>query len=360
MLPEARRRGLFERPEPSGDFGLDKACRLFYKKAADGGSRSADFSLTEGTMFGNTEKKGSFFERLKEGLAKTKQSLVRNVDQVLFGEKKIDGDLFEELEEMLVTADVGPAFAAELIEEMKGIAKRSDLGSPEVLRKIMRDNIHFILKQREAPLAVPKEGLYTIMVVGVNGTGKTTTIGKVANELKARGHGVMLAAADTFRAAAIEQLEVWGERVGIPVVKQKMGSDPSAVVFDALQAAKARGLNVLIIDTAGRLHTKVNLMEELKKVKRIMGRECPGSPHEVLLVLDATTGQNAVSQAKMFHDAIGVTGLVLTKLDGTAKGGIIIRLAREFDIPIRYIGVGERMDDLRPFNSAEFVDALME
>lgn len=310
-------------------------------------------------MFGHSEKKGSFFERLKEGLSKTKQGLVRNVDQVLFGERKIDAGLFEELEEMLVTADVGPAFAAELIDEMKAIAKRSELGSPDVLRSILRDNIHFILKQREAPLEIPGDGLYTVMVVGVNGTGKTTTIGKVANELKTRGHSVMLAAADTFRAAAIEQLEVWGERVGIPVIKQKMGSDPSAVVFDALQAARARGVNALIIDTAGRLHTKVNLMEELRKVKRIMGREFPGSPHEVLLVLDATTGQNAVNQAKMFNDAIGVTGLVLTKLDGTAKGGIIIRLAREFDIPIRYIGIGEKMDDLRPFNSAEFVDALM-
>jgi fused signal recognition particle receptor len=298
-------------------------------------------------MFGNGEKKGSFFERLKEGLSKTKQSLVRNVDEMLFGEKRIDRDLFEELEEMLISADVGPAFASELIDEMKVIAKRSDLSSPDVLRKIMRDNIHFILKQREAPLDIPKDGLYTVMVVGVNGTGKTTTIGKIANEFKGRGHSVMLAAADTFRAAAIEQLEVWGERVGIPVIKQKMGADPSAVVFDALQAARARGINALIIDTAGRLHTKVNLMEELKKVKRIMGREFPGSPHEVLLVLDATTGQNAVSQAKMFNE-------------GTAKGGIIIRLAKEFDIPIRYIGIGEKMDDLRVFNSTEFVDALME
>jgi fused signal recognition particle receptor len=311
-------------------------------------------------MFGNSEKKGSFFERLKEGLSKTKQSLVRNVDQMLFGEKQIDRDLFEELEEMLITADVGPAFATELIDEMKVIAKRSDLSSPDVLRRIMRDNIHFILKQREAPLEIPENGLYTVMVVGVNGTGKTTTIGKIANDFKARGHKVMLAAADTFRAAAIEQLEVWGERVSIPVIKQKMGADPSAVVFDAVQAAKARGVDVLIIDTAGRLHTKVNLMEELKKVKRIMAREFPGSPHEVLLVLDATTGQNAVNQAKMFNEAIGVTGLVLTKLDGTAKGGIIIRLAREFDIPIRYIGIGEKMDDLRVFNSTEFVDALME
>ena len=260
---------------------------------------------------------------------------------------------------MLVTADVGPAFAAELIDEMKEIAKRSELGSPDVLRTILRDNIRFILKQREAPLDIPRDGLYTVMVVGVNGTGKTTTIGKIANELKSRGHSVMLAAADTFRAAAIEQLEAWGERAGIPVIKQKMGADPSAVVFDALQAARAREAGVLLIDTAGRLHTKVNLMEELKKVGRIMGREVPGAPHEVLLVLDATTGQNAVNQARMFNDAIGVTGLVLTKLDGTAKGGIIIRLAREFDIPIRYIGIGEKMDDLRPFDSKEFVDALM-
>ncbi|MGB4189878.1 MAG: signal recognition particle-docking protein FtsY [Syntrophales bacterium] len=310
-------------------------------------------------MFGDPEKKGSFFERLKEGLSKTRQSLVRNVDQALFGEKKIGADLFEELEEMLVTADVGPAFAAELIDEMKEIAKRSELGSPDVLRTILRDNIRFILKQREAPLDLPRDGLYTVMVVGVNGTGKTTTIGKIANELKSRGHSVMLAAADTFRAAAIEQLEAWGERAGIPVIKQKMGADPSAVVFDALQAARAREAGVLLIDTAGRLHTKVNLMEELKKVGRIMGREVPGAPHEVLLVLDATTGQNAVNQARMFNDAIGVTGLVLTKLDGTAKGGIIIRLAREFDIPIRYIGIGEKMDDLRPFDSKEFVDALM-
>ncbi|HOF74594.1 MAG TPA: signal recognition particle-docking protein FtsY [Syntrophales bacterium] len=310
-------------------------------------------------MFGDPEKKGSFFERLKEGLSKTRQSLVRNVDQALFGEKKIGADLFEELEEMLVTADAGPAFAAELIDEMKEIAKRSELGSPDVLRTILRDNIRFILKQREAPLDIPRDGLYTVMVVGVNGTGKTTTIGKIANELKSRGHSVMLAAADTFRAAAIEQLEAWGERAGIPVIKQKMGADPSAVVFDALQAARAREAGVLLIDTAGRLHTKVNLMEELKKVGRIMGREVPGAPHEVLLVLDATTGQNAVNQARMFNDAIGVTGLVLTKLDGTAKGGIIIRLAREFDIPIRYIGIGEKMDDLRPFDSKEFVDALM-
>jgi fused signal recognition particle receptor len=311
-------------------------------------------------MFGNGEKKGSFFERLKEGLSKTKQSLVRNVDEMLFGEKRIDRDLFEELEEMLITADVGPAFASELIDEMKVIAKRSDLSSPDVLRKIMRDNIHFILKQREAPLEIPKNGLYTVMVVGVNGTGKTTMIGKIANEFKARGHSVMLAAADTFRAAAIEQLEVWGERVGIPVIKQKKGADPSAVVFDAVEAAKARGSDVLIVDTAGRLHTQVNLMEELKKVKRVIGKELPGAPHEILLVLDATTGQNAVMQAKMFKEDIGATGIVLTKLDGTSKGGVVVRIAGELGLPVRFIGVGEGLDDLRTFDSRDFTAALLD
>jgi fused signal recognition particle receptor len=309
-------------------------------------------------MFGNGEKKGSFFERLKEGLSKTKQSLVRNVDQMLFGEKQIDRDLFEDLEEMLITADVGPAFASELIDEMKVIAKRSDLNSPEVLRKIMRDNIHFILKQREAPLDIPKKGLYTVMVVGVNGTGKTTTIGKIASEFKGRGCSVMLAAADTFRAAAIEQLEVWGERVGIPVIKQKKGADPSAVVFDAVQAAKARGIDVLIIDTAGRLHTKVNLMEELKKVQRIIGKKMDSAPHEILLVLDSTTGQNALSQARLFKEQIGVTGLILTKLDGTAKGGIIVAICDELQLPVRYIGIGEGLEDLRPFDAEEFTKAL--
>jgi fused signal recognition particle receptor len=198
------------------------------------------------------------------------------------------------------------------------------------------------------------------MVVGVNGTGKTTTIGKLAHNLKNNGMSVMLAAADTFRAAAIEQLEIWSKRVDVPLIKQKTGADPSAIVFDAILAAKSKGANVVIIDTAGRLHTKVNLMEELKKMKRIMGRELPGAPHETLLVLDATTGQNAVVQAKMFHDEIGVSGLILTKLDGTAKGGVIIGIARELNIPIRYIGIGEGLDDLKNFKSEEFVNALFE
>jgi fused signal recognition particle receptor len=309
-------------------------------------------------MAGEEKKENSLFERLKKGLGRTRRSLVKSLDEMVFGEKVIERDLFEEIEENLIAADVGAAFTQELIGDMKDIVKRKDLSNPEILRKILRDNVAFILKQREAPLDIPKGGLFTIMVVGVNGTGKTTTIGKMAMGFKARGYGVMLAAADTFRAAAIEQLDVWSQRCGVPMIRQQMGADPSAVVFDALHAARAKKADVLIIDTAGRLHTKVNLMEELKKVKRIMGRELPGAPHEILLVLDATTGQNALAQARMFDDAVGVTGIVLTKLDGTAKGGIIIRIARELQIPIRFIGIGEAPDDLRVFNSVEYTDAL--
>ncbi len=310
-------------------------------------------------MVENRKEGGGFFDRLKKGLAKTRQNLVRNVDEIIFGEKIIDSRLFDDLEEILIAADLGPVFTNDLIEEIKEKLRRNELGNPEVLRKALKDRMTDILRADEAPAPEIVPGrIHAIMVVGVNGTGKTTTIGKMAHEHKREGRSVMLVAADTFRAAAIEQLEVWGERVGAPLIKQKMGADPSAVVYDAIKSAAAQKIGVLIVDTAGRLHTKVNLMEELKKMKRVMGRELPGAPHEVLLVLDATTGQNAVSQAKMFNDEIGVTGIVLTKLDGTAKGGIIIRIARELKIPIRYIGVGEEIDDLKPFNSEEFVNAL--
>jgi len=310
-------------------------------------------------MESDTESKG-FFERLKAGLARTRNAFIKNIDGILLGERVISQNLFEELEETLIMADVGPAFTYELIEKMKEQAKRNDLGDAEILRKVLRDAITDTLRKNEAPLQIPTNELFTIMVVGVNGTGKTTTIGKLANTLKKDGTSVMLVAADTFRAAAIEQLEVWSHRVNAPLIKQKTGADPSAVVFDAIVAAKARKADAVIIDTAGRLHTKVNLMEELKKMKRIIERELPGAPHEILLVLDATTGQNAVVQAKMFNDEIGVTGIILTKLDGTAKGGVIIGIARELNIPIRYIGIGERLDDLKIFKTAEFVDALFE
>jgi len=310
-------------------------------------------------MANETGKEEDFFSRLKEGLSKTRKGFVKNIDEMVSGEKIISKDVYEELEEIMITADLGPQFTFDLIEEMKDRAKRKYLDSPEALKDIMKENMIDILRECEKPMPIPKGQLFTIMVVGVNGTGKTTTIGKMASRYTNKGIPLMLVAADTFRAAAIEQLEIWGRRIEAPIIKQKMGSDPSAVVYDAVHSARARKTNLMIIDTAGRLHTKVNLMDELKKIKRIMGRELPGAPHETLLVLDATTGQNALSQAKMFNDEIGITGIALTKLDGTAKGGIVIRIAQEMKIPIRYIGIGEKLDDLRRFRSEEFVNALL-
>ena len=255
-------------------------------------------------------------------------------------------------------ADVGPAFTYDLIEKMKEKVKRHELDRPELLKKVLQDTMKDILRGNDRPFFIPRDRLHTVMMVGVNGTGKTTTIGKMACRFKQQGHDVLIAAADTFRAAAIEQIEIWCRRADVPLIKQQLGADPAAVVYDAIQAARAGKANVLIIDTAGRLHTKVNLMEELKKMKRIMEREVPGAPHEVLLVIDATTGQNAINQAKMFHEEIGVTGIILTKLDGTSKGGIVIRIARELQIPIRYIGIGEQLEDLRPFDGDDFIEAL--
>jgi len=307
---------------------------------------------------GQDDIQKEFFDRLKSGLAKTRKLLLTDVDDVFLGSKKIDQALFEELEEALIVADVGPAFSGELIESLKDKVRRKELGSAEVLRRILRETMEEVLLKNEAPLTIPPDQIYTIMVVGVNGTGKTTTIGKLAHHLKAEGHGVTLVAGDTFRAAAIEQLEAWAKRAGVPLIRQAPNSDPAAVVYDAIRFAKSGRPGVVIIDTAGRLHTKVNLMEELKKIRRIMGRELPGAPHEVLLVLDATTGQNAITQARMFRDEIGVTGLILTKLDGTAKGGVVVRIAQELKIPLRYIGVGEEVDDLRPFRAGEFIEAL--
>jgi fused signal recognition particle receptor len=310
---------------------------------------------------GKKENSSGFFERLKKGLEKTRKSFASSVDAVIFGEKVIDSNLYEELEATLIAADVGGLFAQELIDEIKAEVKRKELDNPEVLKKILTDRMAGILKaDSDAPLTISDKEPYTMMIVGVNGTGKTTSIGKLAHHFKQQNFSVMLAAADTFRAAAIEQLEIWSQRVSVPLVKQKMGSDPSSIAFDAVKAAVNRKIDIVIIDTAGRLHTKSNLMEELKKMKRIVGRELPGAPHEVLLVLDATTGQNAVVQAKMFNEEIGVTGIILTKLDGTAKGGIVVRIARELKIPIRFIGIGEKPDDLRPFNNEEFVRAIFE
>jgi fused signal recognition particle receptor len=301
-----------------------------------------------------------FFDALKRGLAKTRALLVKDVDDIILGDKVIDQNLYDELEEVLITSDVGPAFTHELMEKIKEQVKRKELDKAELLKKVLRDTVQDILMKKEVPFPIPRGGLTTIMVVGVNGTGKTTTIGKLAHRFKEEGARVIMAAADTFRAAAIEQLEIWSRRVEVPLIKQKIDSDPAAVVFDAIHAATSRNANIVIIDTAGRLHTKVNLMEELKKMKRIIGRELPDSSHEIWLVLDATTGQNAITQARMFHEEIGVTGIIITKLDGTAKGGVIIRIARDLDIPILFIGVGEGLDDLRAFKSREFVEALFE
>jgi fused signal recognition particle receptor len=302
----------------------------------------------------------NFFEKLRKGLSKTHQGLVEKMDRLFLGKKTIDQELLDELEGLLFEADLGVNTSSQLIEGVRQGLKRGELQEPQKVKDFIKQEVLRILKSGEKPLSIDfsQTKPFVMMVVGVNGGGKTTTIGKIAHQYSSQGKKVMVGAADTFRAAAVEQLEVWAHRVGADLIKQSKGSDPSAVAFDAIHAAKARGMDLVFIDTAGRLHTKVNLMEELKKVKRIVGRECPGAPHEILLVLDATTGQNAISQAELFNEAIGVTGIALTKLDGTAKGGIIIGITEELKIPIRYVGVGEGIDDLKEFNAAEFVQAL--
>jgi len=302
----------------------------------------------------------NFFEKLKKGLSKTHEGFVEQIDRLVLGQKTINQDLLDELEGLLFAADLGTKTSHQLIEGVRQGLKRGELEQPERVKEFIKQEILRTLQSGEKPLSIDfsQTKPFVIMVVGVNGVGKTTTLGKIAYQYTSRGKKVLIGAADTFRAAAVEQLEIWAKRANADLIKQSKGSDPSAVAFDTLHAAKARETDLVFIDTAGRLHTKVNLMEELKKLKRIISRESPGAPHEVLLVLDATNGQNAISQAKFFHEAIGVTGIALTKLDGTAKGGIIVGITEEFRIPIRYIGVGEGMDDLREFNASEFVQAL--
>jgi fused signal recognition particle receptor len=282
------------------------------------------------------------------------------MDLLFLGEKQIDENLLDELESLLFAADLGTKTSTELIEGVRQGLKRGELDQSQKVRDYIKEEILRILKSGEKPMVIDFDRTkpFVVMVVGVNGVGKTTTLGKIAHQYTSQGRRVLIGAADTFRAAAVEQLEIWAERVGADLIKQAHGSDPSAVAFDSIHAAKARNADLVFIDTAGRLHTKVNLMEELKKIKRIVSRECPGAPHEILLVLDATTGQNAVSQARLFHEAVGVTGIALTKLDGTAKGGIVVGITEAFQIPLRYIGVGEGMDDLREFSASEFVQAL--
>lgn len=297
-----------------------------------------------------------FFERLKEGLTKTRKGLIEKVES-LFADRKIDEETLEELEEILIAADVGTKAVGEIMASIREKAKRGEVKDTDSLKELLKKEMVTILGQPHH-LVVHGGRPFVILAIGVNGVGKTTTIGKLASRFHSQGLSVMLAAGDTFRAAGIEQLEIWADRAKAQFVKHKSGSDPAAVAFDAIEAAKHRGVDVVIIDTAGRLHTKSPLMEELKKVKRVTEKAMPGTPQEILLVVDATTGQNALRQADMFNQAIGVTGIALTKLDGTAKGGIVFAIKKDFGIPVRLIGIGEGLDDLRDFNPEEFVEAL--
>lgn len=308
-----------------------------------------------------TQEKPSFFARLKQGLSKTSASLGEGMASLFLGKKAIDDDLLDDLETRLLTADVGVEATTAIISNLTKRVARKELADSGALYKALQEELVTLLKPVEQPLVIDTtKQPYVILVVGVNGVGKTTTIGKLAKKLQLEGKKVMLAAGDTFRAAAVEQLQVWGERNNIAVIAQHTGADSASVIFDAVQAAKSRGIDVLIADTAGRLHTKDNLMKELKKVRRVIGKLDETAPHEVLLVLDAGTGQNAINQAKQFNQTVNLTGLALTKLDGTAKGGVIFALAKQFGLPIRYIGVGEGIDDLRPFQAQAFVQALFE
>ncbi|MDU7494394.1 MULTISPECIES: signal recognition particle-docking protein FtsY [unclassified Providencia] len=302
-------------------------------------------------------KKEGFFARLKKGLLKTRQNLGSGF-LGLFSGKKIDDDLFDELEEQLLIADVGVDTTRKIINNLTAHASRKDLKDAEALYGKLREEMSDILAKVDKPLVIEDKKPYVILMVGVNGVGKTTTIGKLARQYQSEGKSVMLAAGDTFRAAAVEQLQVWGERNKIPVVAQHTGADPASVIFDAIQSAQAKGADVLIADTAGRLQNKSHLMEELKKIVRVMKKLDENAPHEIMLTLDASTGQNAVSQAKLFDEAVGLTGITLTKLDGTAKGGVIFSIADQFGIPIRYIGIGEGIEDLRPFKADDFIEAL--
>ena len=305
------------------------------------------------------ESKAGFFARLKQGLSKTSASIGEGMASLFLGRKAIDDELLDDLETRLLTADVGVEATSVIIQRLTQKVARKELADADALYKSLQGELAAMLKPVEQPLKITSQNKpFVILVVGVNGAGKTTTIGKLAKKLQLEGKKVMLAAGDTFRAAAVEQLQVWGERNKIPVIAQHTGADSASVIFDAVQAAKARGIDVLIADTAGRLHTKDNLMEELKKVRRVIGKLDADAPHEVLLVLDAGTGQNAINQAKQFNQTVELTGLALTKLDGTAKGGVIFALAKQFGLPIRYIGVGEGIDDLRTFEAEPFVQAL--
>jgi fused signal recognition particle receptor len=310
------------------------------------------------TLFGPPEP--TLLERLKQSVDKTRSELSARVEQVLTGNRPVDPELLKKLESALLSADIGVHTTKEVLGALREQVNQHKLEGSDALRQELKSQVLRILNAPAGSNGKVDVAPRVLFVVGVNGTGKTTTIGKLANRLKKEGGSVILCAADTFRAAAIEQLEVWGRRAGVEVVKQKSGADPSAVIFDALSAAKARGIDAVIVDTAGRLHTKSNLMAELEKMKRTAAKLVPGAPHDVLLVLDATTGQNGLNQAREFWSHAGVTGIVLTKLDGTAKGGIVVAIARELNLPIRFVGTGEQMDDLVPFDAQTYVNSLFD
>ncbi|BAU47064.1 cell division protein FtsY [Sulfurifustis variabilis] len=316
-------------------------------------------TTNQGATTGETKRTG-FFSRLKSRLVKTQRALGDGLGDLLLGKRTLDQDLLDEIETALLAADVGAETTELLIRDLTGRLRRRELTEARAAYRQLRQDMLDIVRPVARPLVVPAGTRpYVVMVVGVNGVGKTTTIGKVGRRLKESGNSVMLAAGDTFRAAAIEQLKVWGERIDAPVIAQHTGADAAAVAHDAMHAARARGVDVLIVDTAGRQHTHGGLMDELRKIKRVIAKSDPSAPHEVLMVLDAGTGQNALSQLKHFGDAVGVTGIALTKLDGTAKGGILIAIARQSALPIRFIGVGEDVDDLQPFSAEDYVDALL-
>ncbi len=301
-----------------------------------------------------------FFSKLKEGLTKTRKTLTEKIEKVIIGYADIDDDLLDDLEDALIQADVGVKTSLKLMDDVRAGIKKKEINTPEDLKPFLIKRITEMLNEGNDETRIAQSGPTVILVIGVNGVGKTTTIGKLGQYYKEQGKSVMFAAADTFRAAAIDQLEIWGQRVGVPVIKHEEGSDPAAVVFDAVKAATARKIDMLIIDTAGRLHNKANLMTELNKIQRVIKREIADAPHETLLVLDATTGQNAINQAELFTKAAPISGLVLTKLDGTAKGGVVIGLKAELSMPVKWIGVGEGIDDLRPFIANDFAAALFD
>ncbi len=318
-------------------------------------------SKVDSTVAEEKPEKSGLISQLKQRLSRTRHNLTDGLANLLLGQKEIDEDLLEELETLMLMADVGVDATSRIINGLSEKVKRKELSDPAVLSKVLKQELEHILSQCNQPVAIPSDGKpQVILMVGINGAGKTTTIGKLAKRLQQDGQSVMLAAGDTFRAAAVEQLQTWGERNQIPVVSQHTGADSASVIFDAVQAATARNIDVLIADTAGRLHTKTNLMDELGKIARVIKKIDPEAPHEVMLVVDATTGQNALNQAQQFNQTVGLTGITLTKMDGTAKGGILFAIADKLKIPIRFIGVGEAIEDLRHFDPQEFVDALFE